>query len=124
MGELIVTSKTKNPCVGCGACCAFFRVSFHWLETQSAGGTVPDEDTVAINQPHLIAMKGTDAAKDPRCVNLVGTIGKDSQCSKYETRSSSCRDFDGSYQFGIKEPRCDRARAKHGLRELTPTDWI
>lgn len=89
MTDIIVTSKEKNPCVGCGACCAFFRVSFHWLEAQSAGGTVPDEDTVAITQPHLIAMKGIDTANDPRCVNLVGTIGKDSQCSKYETRSSS-----------------------------------
>ncbi|MBB8903342.1 YkgJ family cysteine cluster protein, partial [Escherichia coli] len=21
-----------NPCITCGACCAFFRVSFYWAE--------------------------------------------------------------------------------------------
>ena len=26
----------SNPCLSCGACCAFFRASFHWLETTSA----------------------------------------------------------------------------------------
>ncbi|MEG0249014.1 MAG: YkgJ family cysteine cluster protein, partial [Pseudomonas sp.] len=27
-----------NPCLDCGACCGYFRVSFFWGECQSAGG--------------------------------------------------------------------------------------
>jgi len=31
----------SNPCLSCGACCAFFRASFHWLETAAAYGLPP-----------------------------------------------------------------------------------
>ncbi|EDV84291.1 ferredoxin [Escherichia coli E22] len=27
--------------MACGACCAFFSVSFYWAEAGDAGGTVP-----------------------------------------------------------------------------------
>lgn len=30
-----------NPCMTCGACCAYFRVSFYWAEASDGGGTVP-----------------------------------------------------------------------------------
>ena len=30
-----------NPCMTCGACCAYFRVSFYWAEADDAGGPVP-----------------------------------------------------------------------------------
>lgn len=122
--EVIASDKVsnKNPCVGCGACCAFFRVSFHWLECESAGGTVPDDDIEQLNH-HMVAMKGTNKS-NPRCVNLSGVIGKDSQCSKYETRSTSCRGFDASYENGVHEERCDKARIKHGLKPLTANDWL
>ena len=30
-----------NPCMTCGACCIFFRVSFYWSEADDAGGTIP-----------------------------------------------------------------------------------
>jgi len=32
-----------NPCLTCGACCAYFRVSFYFGECVSAGGAVPDK---------------------------------------------------------------------------------
>lgn len=124
MDNIIVVSKApKNPCVGCGSCCAFFRAAFHSLECISVGGTVPDE-TVDQITPHLVVMKGTNQA-NPRCINLTGTIGKDAYCSGYSTRSSTCSEaFPGSFQFGEHNERCDKARAKHGLVPLTPEDWI
>ncbi|EER5964904.1 YkgJ family cysteine cluster protein, partial [Escherichia coli] len=33
--------NNPNPCMTCGACCAFFRVSFYWAEADDAGGKVP-----------------------------------------------------------------------------------
>lgn len=133
MTTIIATDSTQtfkpaaghegNPCVGCGACCAFFRAAFHSLECESLGGTVPDH-TVEQITPHLVVMKGTTGS-NPRCINLTGEIGKSAFCTGYTTRSSTCRDeFPGSYQYGEHNERCDRARAKHGLRPLTPEDWI
>jgi Fe-S-cluster containining protein len=119
---LVPVGQEDNPCVGCGACCAFFRAAFHSLECASIGGTVPDE-TVEQVTPHLVVMKGT-YSPNPRCINLTGEIGKNAFCSGYATRSSTCSDgFPGSYQFGEHNDRCDRARAKHGLRALTQADW-
>lgn len=34
-----------NPCMSCGACCAYFRVSFYWAEADDAGGSVPAQLT-------------------------------------------------------------------------------
>lgn len=123
MTVIIATSKEKNPCVGCGACCAFFRVSFHWMECKSAGGTgtVPDENTEQVNFHH-VAMKGTTGA-NPRCIKLEGELGKDAKCSDYDNRPTPCRDFDASWQFGEHEPRCDKARLSHNLPLLTKDDW-
>ncbi|HBP8873638.1 TPA: YkgJ family cysteine cluster protein, partial [Escherichia coli] len=28
--------NNPNPCMRCGACCAFFRVSFYWAEADDA----------------------------------------------------------------------------------------
>src|SRR5690606_40667371 len=34
----------RHPCLACGACCAHFRISFHWSEAEPGlGGTVPIE---------------------------------------------------------------------------------
>lgn len=107
-----------SPCTSCGACCAFFRVSFFWGECQSSGGTVPD-NTVEVVTPSLVAMIGT-SQPNPRCEKLAGDIGDDVRCTMYEQRSSSCRDFDASWENGVHNPRCDDARAKHGLPPLTP----
>ncbi|HEX5787322.1 MAG TPA: YkgJ family cysteine cluster protein [Woeseiaceae bacterium] len=114
-----LSGAESNPCLSCGACCAYFRASFHWLETTAAaGGSVPAELTVPVT-PHLVAMRGSDR-KPPRCVALEGTIGAAVRCSIYERRASPCRDFKASWADGSHNERCDRARAAHGLPPLLP----
>ena len=107
----------SNPCLACGACCAFFRASFHWLETTASDdGTVPVEMTVPVTR-HLVTMRGSDRSK-PRCNALMGEIGTAVHCSIYEKRASPCRDFQASWVDGQHNERCDRARAAHGLPPL------
>jgi len=110
--------STENPCLSCGACCAYFRVSFYWGECQSAGGLVPDNLTVAVT-PHLVAMQGTEQ-KPARCTALLGEIGCGTRCTIYENRSSTCREFTAAWENGEPNPHCDAARAAHGLPPLVP----
>lgn len=113
----------KNPCVGCGACCAYFRVSFYQGELQSVGGIVPDEDVETIS-PFFVAMKGTTRSPS-RCIRLSGDVGKDASCSIYQCRSSTCRDFKASYENNseLHNIECDKARLSAGLGPLKPCDW-
>ncbi len=106
----------SNPCLTCGACCAYFRVSFFWGECQSAGGTVPDDSVIAINST-FVAMIGTDR-KPARCTALMGSVGEGVRCTMYDSRSSSCQDFHASWAFGERNLECDAARAAHGLAPL------
>ena len=108
----------NNLCLTCGACCAYFRVSFFWGECQSAGGTVPDDSVIAINST-FVAMIGTDR-KPARCTALMGSVGEGVRCTMYENRSSSCQGFHASWEQGVHNPHCDAARAAHGLAPLDP----
>jgi len=108
----------QNPCLTCGACCAHFRVSFFWGECLSAGGTVPDNLVIQVG-PHRVAMSGTEA-RPARCTGLLGEVGSVVRCTLYEQRSSPCREFGASWYDGEANPRCDAARAAHGLPPLTP----
>ena len=108
----------NNPCLTCGACCAYFRVSFFWGECQSAGGTVPDGSVIAINST-FVAMIGTDR-KPARCTALLGSVGVGVRCTMYENRSTSCQEFYASWEEGVHNPHCDAARAAHGLAPLDP----
>ncbi|MFK3797868.1 MULTISPECIES: YkgJ family cysteine cluster protein [unclassified Pseudomonas] len=105
-----------SPCLNCGACCSHFRVSFFWGECASAGGTVPDELVTSIS-PSRVAMLGTEF-KAPRCTALGGEVGKTVSCSIYEQRSSTCREFESSWEHGEHNPDCDKARAAFGLLPL------
>jgi hypothetical protein len=108
-----------NPCVTCGACCAYFRASFYWAEADdSVGGTVPIGMTERLDL-HLRVMKGTNQP-NPRCIALEGVIGSCVKCSIYELRSSACREFRYSWQDGLHNERCDQARAAKGLQPLEP----
>ncbi len=108
-----------NPCISCGACCAYFRATFHWAETDPfVGGRVPAEMTVQVT-PHRVAMIGTDR-KPPRCIALDGEIGQSVKCNIYEVRADVCRDFLASWENGVHNPRCDEARAAHNLPPLQP----
>lgn len=111
-----------NPCLQCGACCAYFRASFYWAEGDDATpGGVPIELTAKLT-PFLRVMRGTDQPH-PRCVALLGEIGKSVRCAIHPQRSSVCRDFVPSWENGEPNPRCDKARARWGLAPLTPHDW-
>ena len=109
-----------NPCITCGACCAFFRASFYWGECSDGYGAVPVEMTEDLT-PHRRVMKGTNS-KTPWCIALEGEVGSCVSCSIYEVRSTVCRDFEYSYQYGKPHERCDKARLAHGLQPLKPYD--
>lgn len=110
---------TINPCLTCGACCASFRCSFYWGETDAhLAGSVPVELTDEIT-PFRRAMKGT-LGPQVRCIALEGEIGACVSCTIYAQRSSTCRDFTYSGYEGIQNERCDDARARHGLPPLMP----
>jgi Fe-S-cluster containining protein len=115
---------TNNPCVQCGACCAFFHVSFYWEETlPENAGTVPSEFTEAVDQFRQ-CMKGTNQPR-PRCVALRGKIGEKVGCSIYPVRSSVCREFglheDNGEITATAEDlvRCNQARKAWHLPPIT-----
>ncbi|GDS99982.1 hypothetical protein BvCmsOUP014_00648 [Escherichia coli] len=111
-----IKMNNPNPCMTCGACCAFFRVSFYWAEADDAGGKVPVSLTEQISPFHR-CMRGT-SQKNPRCVALAGTPGENAYCSVYKNRPSTCREFAMSGENGIANEACNRARAKYGLPEI------
>ena len=105
------TQPGANPCESCGACCAQFRVSFYWSESDAhPGGRVPASLTVPVT-PHLIAMRGTEGAS-PRCAALEGEVGRTVSCSIYARRPTPCRDFMAG------DERCNSARQSLGLPPL------
>jgi Fe-S-cluster containining protein len=112
-----------NPCLKCGACCTFYRVSFYWSEADPAmGGEVPPEMTEPL-PPYFACMRGTNQP-NPRCVALRGRIGDLVSCSIYNLRSSTCREFGFHLDKGElvtspeKMERCNHARAACGLPPL------
>ncbi len=111
-----------NPCLTCGACCAFYRASFYWGESDYAVPEgVPHELTDHL-QSHYLVMKGTDSPT-PRCIALMGILGAGVHCSIYERRASVCRNFDPSWLNGIANERCDKARVRWNLPPLERTSW-
>ncbi|HEX7816950.1 YkgJ family cysteine cluster protein [Dyella sp.] len=111
-----------HPCLRCGACCAFFRVAFHWSEAEAfMGGVVPVELTEPLD-PHRLVMRGTQARR-PHCVALHGEVGSTTSCGIYERRPSVCREVQPSWENGVAHAQCERARIGHGLAPLQPADW-
>lgn len=111
-----------HPCLSCGACCAFFRASFPFMEVSARG---LDEDSVDELIFPYVAFKGTTRAENKRCVNLAGSLGQfGTACKVYDQRPSCCRDFLPSFEDGLtRNERCDRARAAHALPPLRVEDW-
>lgn len=103
----------SQHCQSCGACCASYRVSFYWAETdEHPDGHVPAQLTTPIS-PYRVAMRGTEQ-KPVRCVALQGQVGVSVGCSIYAQRASTCREFTAG------DDRCTEARARHGLAPLSP----
>lgn len=103
-----------NLCKRCGACCAIWKVCFPAIEadTRKTGG-VPIEFTVPVSETRL-AMKGTEL-RQKRCCALKGQIGSWVSCSIYPSRPTACREFKASWEMGVSNHNCDRARTIYGL---------
>ena len=111
----------SHPCLYCGACCAAFRVAFHWSETApDSAWRVPSALTEPVD-PHRLAMRGTHA-RAPHCVALRGRVGEAVHCAIYTQRPSPCRELQPAWADGRPSPQCDRARQRHGLAPLLPAD--
>lgn len=109
-----MSEHDPHPCLTCGACCATFRVSVHWSETDPAlGGVVPAELTEPLDH-HQVCMRGT-WQKAPRCVALDAIVGEYSRCTIHPQRPSVCR------LVNPGDPQCIKARELHGLPPIT--DW-
>lgn len=109
-----------NPCLECGACCAYFRVSFYWGESDpEQGGQVPPELTEPVSS-FRSCMKGTNTAR-PRCAALRGEVGRTTFCAIYDRRPSPCRQFGPGQEFNSFEEyqaaleRCSLTRRAFGL---------
>lgn len=109
----------SNPCMSCGACCAWFRVSFYWAEGDDGGGAVPNALTEPLT-PFLRCMRGTNDRR-PRCLALEGNVGETVRCTIYAGRPSPCREFAMAGDGGRPNDACDRARAHYGLSPLSPS---
>jgi uncharacterized protein len=108
IGAPVATLSKSTACQQCGACCAFFRVSFYWAEGPHRG--LPDSAVERLNA-HMACMAGTNQP-EPRCHALQGQIGKQVTCRVYAARPSPCREL----QPG--DEKCNQARARHGLGPL------
>lgn len=109
-----------STCMTCGACCASYRVAFHWAETEAfLGGSTPAELTERIDL-HRVAMRTIQSPGTPRCVALTGQIGQQVSCSIYGQRPSPCRELDPVWLPSGVTPsdQCNRARRRHGLEPL------
>lgn len=119
---LAAMTAIHHPCQRCGACCAAFRVAFHWSEAAPHDPAGPDEALTVRVRPFEVAMRGTDGGASLRCVALAGLVGVDVRCTIYANRPSPCRDLRAAWEDGTPSPQCDRARAMRDLPPLTPSD--
>jgi Fe-S-cluster containining protein len=111
--------ENVNPCLSCGACCAFYCVSFYWAETEEGTPNGVPMGVAEKLDEFRVFMKGTRGT-NPRCIALQGVVGSAVFCSIYPSRSSTCRAFEHSWENGVNNPRCDKARAAWGLAPLIP----
>ncbi|TCB49362.1 YkgJ family cysteine cluster protein [Acinetobacter sp. ANC 4779] len=101
---------TQDACLSCGACCAYFRVSFYWAE----GLAMPDHYTQPVTAVYS-CMTGTHQ-KSPRCIALTGEIGKQVSWGMYQARSSSCK------EVKIADEQCNKARRAYTMIPFIPLE--
>jgi uncharacterized protein len=111
----------SNPCESCGACCAFFCVSFSCKETSDnaidVDWTVPVDMTSYLNESKRF-MQGTENP-NPRCIALEGNVGEKVKCNIYANRPSACREFNMSWENNTGNFLCDKSREFYGLQSFS-----
>lgn len=108
----------SHPCEACGACCAFFLVSFPDTEADDVeGGLVPLALSGRTDDTRRF-MNGTEK-NTPRCIALQGVIGVGVTCTIYENRPTTCRRFIRSWEDGNGNFLCDKARTVFGLQPFS-----
>jgi Fe-S-cluster containining protein len=114
-------NSSANPCLTCGACCYYFRISFYQGEVLSGW---PPESLVETVGRHFACMQGT--LHGGRCIALEGTVGQSIACKIYSERPICCREYPVWDDDGIVNKRCNKARAKHNLNPLPKTkeEWL
>lgn len=99
-------------CRECGACCAFFRVSFYWAEALAVG--LPDHLLEQVSPWHT-CMAGT-GLRAPCCLALAGEVGRRVRCTVYAQRPAPCREL----QPG--DAKCIQARHGHALPPIVASE--
>lgn len=111
-------TQVHSPCQRCGACCAFYLVSFPSVEAVDIPGARELYDgSLPLSETRRF-MRGTKA-RHPRCQALVGTIGSHVSCSIYAHRPSTCCAFQRSWESDTGNTLCDRARGVFGLEPFS-----
>jgi Fe-S-cluster containining protein len=95
----------QAPCQTCDACCAAFRVSFYWAESDETPADSVPADTTCQVAPLLCAMKGTDQLQR-RCVAVRGDVGVPVWCAIYVRRPSVCHEVAPSGHNGAADSGC------------------
>ena len=103
---------------------AWISLVFVAFTAEESGGAGSKYFSAQMNPEKAVAMFniemiGTDS-KPCRCTALSGEVGRQVACTLYAQRSSTCREFEASWEHGEHNPSCDAARAAYGLPALTP----
>ncbi|WP_407177178.1 YkgJ family cysteine cluster protein [Bradyrhizobium sp. STM 3562] len=99
------SAATDNPCVTCGACCAY---SENWPRFSTE-----DDAALELIPKQLVNARGSGmACENDRCAALTGRIGVATSCAIYAIRPDVCR----TCMPGDAE--CTMARRKFGLPAL------
>lgn len=101
-------NAAANPCLSCGACCAYYRITLYADETVAIPAAYLEQLLSGVS-----CMKGTNNYP-PRCAALRGEVGQQVSCAIYEDRPSSCREFNEYELDGTPNMRCFK------LRGITP----
>lgn len=107
---MLAQISEQDACLSCGACCAFFRVSFYGAEAVAIPAQMVEDLS-----PVYSCMVGTNQTQ-PHCIALEGKIGERVGCRIYPVRSSTCK------QVQMGDSQCQKARAAYGLIALKTLD--
>ena len=123
---VVVSAAMSNPCLACGACCAYFRASFHWSEAEpAAGGLTPPHLTTKLTAHHAV-MRGTEQ-QPPRCIGFTARSARTfaasfTPCGPRPAATSRLRGSTACITSGATGPAphmaCRRCRRLQTVAEL------